>query len=56
MRQSQLDLLIVANFAEVFLAKEEHGASIGISFMEKIQLPLLPSLFGALLAGVDYVA
>ncbi|MGK0239015.1 MAG: nitronate monooxygenase [Candidatus Pelagisphaera sp.] len=55
MRQSQLDLLIVSNFAEVYLAKEGHDASIGINFMEKIQLPLLPSLFGALLAGVDFV-
>ncbi|MBT3480349.1 MAG: nitronate monooxygenase, partial [Opitutales bacterium] len=55
MRQSQLDLLIVSNFAEVYLAKEGHNNSVGINFMEKIQLPLLPSLFGALIAGVDYV-
>ena len=26
-----------------------------LNFLEKIQLPLLPSLFGAILAGVDYV-
>jgi nitronate monooxygenase len=28
---------------------------IGINYLEKIQFPTLPSLFGAMLAGVDYV-
>lgn len=50
-----LELTIVANFVEVFLAKEGHGGMIGINLLEKIQLPTLPSLFGAMLAGVDYV-
>lgn len=49
------ELAVVANFAEVFLAKEGHGGVVGINFLEKIQLPMLPSLYGALLAGVDYV-
>lgn len=49
------DLTIVSNFAEVFLAKEGHDGVVGINFLEKIQLPTLPSLFGAILAGVDYV-
>jgi nitronate monooxygenase len=48
-------LTIVANFVEVFLAKEGHSGFIGINLLEKIQLPTLPSLFGAMLAGVDYV-
>jgi NAD(P)H-dependent flavin oxidoreductase YrpB (nitropropane dioxygenase family) len=48
-------LTVAANFAEVFLAKENHGGMIGINFLEKIQFPTLPSLFGAMLAGVDYV-
>jgi NAD(P)H-dependent flavin oxidoreductase YrpB (nitropropane dioxygenase family) len=48
-------LTIVANFVEVFLAKEGHGGVVGINLMEKIQLPNLPSLYGAMLAGVDYV-
>lgn len=48
-------LLIVANFVEVFLAKEGHDGMIGINFLEKIQLPTLASLFGAMLAGVDVV-
>lgn len=49
------ELCIVANFVEVFLASEGHGNPVGINFMEKIQLPLLPSAYGAMLAGVDYV-
>lgn len=50
-----LELTVLGNFAEVFLAKEGHGGKVGINFLEKIQLPTLPSIFGALLAGVDYV-
>ncbi|MEX2133023.1 MAG: nitronate monooxygenase, partial [Acidimicrobiia bacterium] len=42
-------------FVEVFLAKEPHGNPVGINFLEKIQLPTLASLYGAMLAGVDYV-
>lgn len=53
--QDQIDLIVVANFVEVYLAREGHAGSIGINYLEKIQLPTLPSLFGAMLAGVDYV-
>jgi NAD(P)H-dependent flavin oxidoreductase YrpB (nitropropane dioxygenase family) len=53
--QSLLELTVVANFAEVFLAREGHDGLVGINLLEKIQLPTLPSLFGAMLAGVDYV-
>lgn len=53
--QEQLELVVVANFAEVYLAREGHEGLVGINFLEKIQTPTLPSLFGALLAGVDYV-
>jgi NAD(P)H-dependent flavin oxidoreductase YrpB (nitropropane dioxygenase family) len=48
-------LTVLANFVEVFLAKEGQGGLIGINFLEKIQFPTLPSIFGAMLAGVDYV-
>jgi nitronate monooxygenase len=48
-------LTIVANFAEVFLAKEGHTGVVGINLLEKLQIPTLPSLFGAMLAGVDCV-
>lgn len=50
-----LELLVAANFVEVFLAKEGHNGLVGINFLEKIQLPTLPSLYGAMLAGADYV-
>ena len=50
-----LELMVAANFVEVFLAKEGHDAPVGINFLEKIQLPNVPSIFGAMLAGVDYV-
>lgn len=50
-----LELTVAANFAEVFLAKHGHDGVVGINLLEKIQLPTLPSLFGAMLAGVDYV-
>ena len=49
------ELLIVGNFVEVFLAKEGHDHPIGINYLEKIQLPTLPSLLGAMLGGVDCV-
>ena len=49
------EVLIVANFVEVYLAKEGHDGVVGINYLEKIQLPTLPSLFGAMLGGVDYV-
>jgi NAD(P)H-dependent flavin oxidoreductase YrpB (nitropropane dioxygenase family) len=50
-----IELTVLANFAEVYLAKEGHDGLVGINYLEKIQLPTLPSLFGAMLAGVDYV-
>ncbi|CAG0971279.1 hypothetical protein PHYC_01262 [Phycisphaerales bacterium] len=48
-------LLMVANFVEVFLAKEGHAGVVGINYLHKIQFPMLPSLYGAMLAGVDVV-
>src|SRR5579859_5881124 len=53
--QELLELTMAANFMEVFLAKEGHSGPIGINYLEKVQMPTLSSLYGALLAGVDYV-
>jgi nitronate monooxygenase len=50
-----VDLCIVANFVEVSLAREGHDHPVGINYLEKIQLPHLPSIYGAMLAGVHYV-
>ena len=50
-----VELTVAGNFVEVFLAREGHDGLVGINLLEKVQLPTLPSLFGAMLAGVDYV-
>jgi nitronate monooxygenase len=50
-----VELCIVANFVEVILAREGHENPVGINYLEKIQIPHLPSLYGAMLAGVQYV-
>ena len=49
------ELLVASNFVEVFLAKEGHNGPVGINFLEKIQVPNLPSIYGAMLAGVSYI-
>lgn len=50
-----LELTVVGGFVEVFLAKEGHDGPIGFNLLEKVQIPTLPSLYGAILAGVDWV-
>jgi nitronate monooxygenase len=49
------ELCIVANFVEVFLAREGHGNPVGINYLEKLQFPHLASIYGAMLAGVGYI-
>lgn len=48
-------LTALANFVEVWLAREGHGNPVGINYLTKIQMPTLPSVYGAMMAGVDYV-
>lgn len=50
-----IELTICANFCQVWLAKENHDYPIGINFLEKVQMPHLYALYGALLAKVDYL-
>jgi nitronate monooxygenase len=50
-----LELCMLGTFVEVFLAREGHDNPVGINFLEKIQLPHLPSMYGAMLAGVAFV-
>jgi nitronate monooxygenase len=50
-----VELCMVSNFVEVFLAKEDHKNPVGINFLEKVQMPHLASIYGAMLAGVGYV-
>ena len=49
------DLVIAANFVEVFLAKEGHDGLVGVNYLEKLQMTTPAATFGAMLAGVDYV-
>ncbi|MDD2240138.1 MAG: nitronate monooxygenase [Kiritimatiellae bacterium] len=49
------ELCMAANFVEIFLAREGHSGPVGINFLEKIQMPHLPSLYGAMLAGVAVI-
>lgn len=48
-------ITILANFVEVWLAKEGHTGPIGINLLTKVQMPNLASIYGAMLAGVDFV-
>ncbi|MEP6992293.1 MAG: nitronate monooxygenase [bacterium] len=49
------EVTMVANFVEVWLAKHGHDGVVGINLLTKVQMPNLASLYGAMLAGVDYV-
>ena len=55
LRDDLLRVMMLANFVEVFLAKEGHDGLVGINYLEKVRLPHLPSIYGAMLAGVDYI-
>jgi NAD(P)H-dependent flavin oxidoreductase YrpB (nitropropane dioxygenase family) len=54
-KHASQDLLALAAFVEVMLAKRDHDGRIGINLLTKVQIPTVPTLFGAMLAGVDYV-
>ena len=53
--REQNELLVISNFVEVWLAKEGHAQPVGINYLEKVQRPHLASIYGAMMAGVDYV-
>ncbi len=55
MNLARQQVAILAAFVEVSLAKHGHDGLIGINLLTKIQLPTLATLYGAMLAGVDYV-
>jgi NAD(P)H-dependent flavin oxidoreductase YrpB (nitropropane dioxygenase family) len=50
-----IELLIASAFAEVWLAKEGHSGLVFINFLNKVELPLVYAMYGAMLAGVDGV-
>jgi nitronate monooxygenase len=39
---------VMANFVEVFLAKEGHEGPVGLNLLTEVQLPTLPSLYGGI--------
>lgn len=53
--KDNIELLIATGFAEVWLAKEGHHGNIFINFLKKVELPLIYTLYGAMLADVDGV-
>jgi NAD(P)H-dependent flavin oxidoreductase YrpB (nitropropane dioxygenase family) len=48
-------LLVCANFAIVRLAKEGHDNPVSINYLEKIAMPHIYALSGAILGGVDII-
>ena len=50
-----IELSLVGNFAEVWLAKEGHSGVVGINMLEKIQTANASAILGAMLADVDYI-
>jgi len=53
-REAQ-ELSIIGNYVEISLAREGHNNPVGINYLEKIHLPHLPAIYGALLAGVAVI-
>jgi NAD(P)H-dependent flavin oxidoreductase YrpB (nitropropane dioxygenase family) len=49
------ELAMVANFAEVWLARQGHHGPVGVNFLEKVQMATPAAAYGAMLAGVDVV-
>ncbi len=53
--RNAIELAVIGNFVEVWLAKEGHDGVVGINLLEKVQTSTLTATFGAMLADVDYV-
>jgi nitronate monooxygenase len=50
-----IELVICANYAFVKLAKRGHNNPVSINYLDKIDMPHLSSIYGAMLADVDFV-
>lgn len=48
-----IEIIIATSFAEVWLAKQGHAGRVFINFLNKVELPLVYAMYGAMLAGVD---
>lgn len=54
-RRDLIELTVAGSFVFVWLAKEGHDKPISVNYLEKIQIPHIYHLTGAMLAGVDFV-
>lgn len=50
-----ISLTVCANYAFVWLSKEGHKNPVSINYLEKIAMPHLYAIFGAMLAGIDLI-
>ena len=50
-----VSLIVCANFAFVWLAKEDHENPVSINYLEKIAMPHIYAITGAMLANVDFI-
>lgn len=50
-----IELVVCANYAFVWLAKEGHDGLVSINYLEKIAIPHIYAITGAMLAGVDCI-
>jgi NAD(P)H-dependent flavin oxidoreductase YrpB (nitropropane dioxygenase family) len=50
-----ISLTVCANYAFVWLAKEGHEKPVSINYLEKLAMPHVYAITGAMLAGVDYI-
>jgi NAD(P)H-dependent flavin oxidoreductase YrpB (nitropropane dioxygenase family) len=49
------EFTVLANFVEVTLARHGHDGLIGINYLEKLQMTTPAAVYGAMLAGVDFI-
>ncbi len=54
-RRDLIELTVAASFALVWLAKEGHEGPISVNYLEKLQIPHIYHLTGAMLAGADFI-
>lgn len=50
-----IELTICANYAFASLAKKDHSNYISVNYLEKIAMPHLFAIYGAMLAGIDFI-
>jgi NAD(P)H-dependent flavin oxidoreductase YrpB (nitropropane dioxygenase family) len=55
MTRAREQIMVLAAFVEVHLAREGHDGLVGMNLLTKVQIPNLALLYGAMLAGADFV-